>query len=84
MRYLYGDYYRMNDSSISHASWTPEKKGSNHQVWKLITEDVAKLWPQYLDVVKVRAALEDMWALYYASTTSYGYDEHIYMRQQNV
>ena len=77
-------HYRMNDDSISHASWTPEKKGSNHQVWKQITEDVAKLWPQYLDVVKVRAALEDMWALYYVSATSYGYDGHIHMRQQNV
>lgn len=77
-------HYRMNDDSISHASWTPEKKGANHQVWKQITEDAAKLWAQYLDVVKVRAALEDMWALYYASTTSYEYDGHIRMRQQNV
>lgn len=81
-RILY--HYRMNETSLSHSSWTPDKKGSNHLVWEQITKDTKKQWPQFLHIVKTRAALEDMWSLYYASNLSYQYDENIKIRQQNI
>lgn len=73
-----------NDQSISHQSWTPEKKGSGSIVWRTITNDTEYLWPQYLDIAKARYAIEDMWGLYYASLAKYPYDEHIEERQRNV
>ena len=77
-------HYRMNNDSISHSEWTPQKKGSNHIVWYQITSDTKSFWINYLDVVLVRSALEDMWALYYASASGYKYDIHIQIRQQNI
>lgn len=77
-------HYRMNETSLSHSSWTPDKKGSNHLVWEQITKDTTKQWPQFLHIVKTRAALEDMWALYYAAMSAYQYDENINIRQQNI
>lgn len=77
-------HYRMNETSLSHSSWTPDRKGSNHLVWEQITKDTKKQWPQFLHIVKTRAALEDMWSLYYASNSSYQYDENIKIRQQNI
>ena len=77
-------HYRMNNNSLSHLSWTPDKKGTGKFVWKKITEETEKRWPQYIDIVKVRAALEDMWALYYASASAYHYDNNIKVRQQNI
>lgn len=77
-------HYRINDHSISHNTWTPETKGSNHMVWDRITIDTKLSWSEYVDVVMVRYALEDMWALYYASASKYKYDMHIEVRQQNL
>ena len=77
-------HYRMNNDSISHNAWRPQKKGSNHIVWEQIEYDTKLLWPEYIDIVKVRSALEDMWALYYASASRYKYDIHIEVRQQNI
>lgn len=77
-------HYRMNNNSLSHLSWTPDKKGTSKFVWKKITEETEKRWPQYIDIVKVRAALEDMWALYYASASAYHYDDNIKVRQRSI
>lgn len=77
-------HYRMNDASISHQNWTPEKKGSGHLVWKKITEITNESWPQYSSVVRLRFALEDMWGLYFAAQAKYKYDNHIKERQANV
>lgn len=77
-------HYRMNNNSISHSIWKPETKGSNHMVWERIKIDTKLSWPKYIDVVIVRTALEDMWALYYASASRYKYDIHIEVRQQNI
>lgn len=77
-------HYRMNDGSISHQAWTPEKKGSGRAVWKAIANDTEKLWPRYVDIAKARFAIEDMWALYFAALSGYKYDEHICRRQRNV
>lgn len=81
-RQLY--HYRMNERSISHSNWTPEGKGCGHCVWKSIAEDVAKAYPQYVDIVNARYAIEDMWGIYFASLCNYPYDEHICTRQQNI
>ena len=77
-------HYRMNESSISHTSWSPNKKGSGHYVWKRIVESTEQLWPQYADIAQARYAIEDMWGLYYASLADYPCDEHIKERQKNV
>lgn len=81
-RQLY--HYRMNANSLSHLNWTPEKKGSGHLVWERIADDSKQFWPQYWDISLTRAALEDMWALYYASISGYPKDYHICFRQRNV
>lgn len=77
-------HYRMNDVSLSHQNWTPEKKGTGSIAWKTIVDEASSWWPQYLDVAKARYAIEDMWGLYYASLSNYSYDEHISKRQHNV
>lgn len=77
-------HYRKNDGSLSHAKWSPNKKGTGHIVWETICDNVKKNYPQYSAIVNARFALEDMWALYFASISNYPYDEHIYIRQQNV
>lgn len=77
-------HYRMNENSLSHQKWTPEKKGSGSIVWRTITAETAEKWPQYLDIAKARYSIEDMWGLYYASLAKYPYDEHIEERQRNV
>lgn len=81
-RQLY--HYRKNTNSISRQKWSPDKKGTGHFVWRTICNDVAKHWPQYLDIAQARFALEDMWALYFASLCNYKYDEHIKERQDNI
>ena len=77
-------HHRSNACSISNQQWRPDKKGSGHLVWESICKDVGDLWPQYEVVANARYALEDMWALYFASLAKYPYDEHIALRQQNV
>lgn len=77
-------HYRMNDGSLSHSLWSPGKKGSGHIVWGIISEEANKQWPQYSDIARSRFAIEDMWALLFASSSGYAYDDNIYIRQQNV
>ena len=77
-------HYRRNDGSLSHAKWSPDKKGTGHIVWETICDNVKKNYPQYSAIANARFALEDMWALYFASISNYPYDEHISIRQQNV
>lgn len=77
-------HYRRNEASLSHAQWTPNKKGTGHLVWENICDDVKKYYPQHSAIAYARFALEDMWALYFASISNYPYDEHISIRQQNV
>ena len=79
---LYHD--RMNDASLSHQVWTPEKKGSGTVVWHTITSETQKLYPQYVDIARARWAIEDFWGLYYASLSNYPYDRHIKERQINI
>ena len=38
-----------------------------------ISSDTEKWWPQYLTIAKARFAIQDMWALYYASPSDYKY-----------
>lgn len=77
-------HYRMNENSISHQEWMPEKKGTGHMVWEHICQDTAEMWSQYSNVSLTRYALEDMWALYFASHSGYKYDRYIEERQRNV
>lgn len=77
-------HYRMNDASLSHQVWTPEKKGSATVVWHTITSETQKLYPQYVDIARARCAIEDFWGLYYASLSNYPYDRYIKERQINI
>ncbi len=81
-RQLY--HYRVNENSISHQKWTPEKKGTGHLVWSAICRDVAEHYPQYIDIAHARFALEDMWALFFASLSGCPFDQHIRERQLNI
>lgn len=81
-RQLY--HYRRNANSISHQSWSPDKKGTGHIVWSEICKDVEHSWHQNLGIAQARFALEDMWGLYFASLSGYKYDEHIKVRQKNI
>lgn len=77
-------HHRVNNAGISNSKWTPDKKGSGHLVWKRISEDVARLYPQYIDMANARYAIEDMWGIYYAMLSNYPYDIHIVERQRNI
>lgn len=77
-------HYRKNSESISRKDWTPSHKGTGHMVWANICRDVEKNYPQYVEIAYARFALEDMWALYFASLCGYKYDEHIAVRQENI
>ena len=77
-------HYRMNNESLSHQNWTPQKKGSGSIVWCTITHETKLWWQQYYDIACARYAIEDFWGLYYASLANYPYDENIKERQINI
>ena len=81
-RQLY--HYRMNEGSISHTNWTPEKKGTGHLVWEQISRETTILWPQYKSVADATFAISDMWNLYYASKSNYKKDKYIDLYQAHV
>lgn len=81
-RQLY--HYRMNEGSISHTDWTPEKKGSGHLVWEQINRETTTLWPQYMKVANATFAISDMWNLYYALKSNYKKDKYIELYQTHV
>lgn len=76
-------HYRMNNNSISHQAYGG-KKISGHLVWKKISEDTKKLWPQFKNVAIASYAISDMWQLYYAALSNYKMDENIKVFQKNV
>ena len=77
-------HYRMNESSLSHASWSPSKMGSGHVVWEELEKNAKELWPQYADVAKSTFAIADMWQLYYAARSKYPKDKFIQLYQNHV
>lgn len=76
--------HRVNENSLSTSAWSPNKKGSGSIVWKAISEDASKRYPQYADIVNARYAIENMWGLYYASLANYPHDVEIAKRQKHV
>lgn len=76
-------HYYMNEESISHQSFG-DKKLSGHLTWSLITEDVAKHWPQFLDIAKSSFGLQDMYLLRAASQSGYKKNEEIKKIQKTV
>lgn len=76
-------HYRMNTGSISHQSFDA-KKMSGHQTWTIITEEVEKFWPQYLDTARGTYGLQDMYLLRAASHSAYKKDEGIKLLQKTV
>lgn len=76
-------HYRMNDASISHQSYGVKRK-SGHQVWKQISEETEKYWPQYKHIAIATFAISDMWQLYFAAKSNYPFDEDLKHYQANV
>ena len=77
-------HYRMNESSLSHASWSPSKMGSGHVVWEELEKNAKELWPQYAETAKSTFAIADMWQLYYAARSKYPKDKYIRLYQDHV
>lgn len=77
-------HYRMNDSSISHAKWSPVKMGSGHVVWENLETSAKELWPGFAEIASTSFAISDMWQLYYASRSKYPKDQYIKMYQSHV
>ena len=75
--------HRMNDASISHQSYGVKRK-SGHQVWKQISEETEKYWPQYKHIAIATFAISDMWQLYFAPKSNYPFDEDLSIYQDNV
>lgn len=73
--------YRSNPESISRQKWTPDRRGTGIVVWREICRDVEKSYPQYCDIAFARCAMEDGWALYFASNSGWPSDDHIKERQ---
>jgi len=77
-------HYRMTDNSLSHRKWSADGKGSSHEVWKQISEDTQKKWPQYLNIAIGAYAIADMWNIFFAAKDCYKFDNYILQYQQNI
>ena len=76
-------HYRMNDNSISHATYD-ERKMSGHIVWETIASETKEIWPQYAEIAEANYAISDMWQLYFARQSNYPKDDNIRLFQRNV
>ena len=77
-------HYRMNEGSLSHAKWSPNKMGTGHIVWGLLEKDTKEKYPQFTDIASTSFVVSDMWQLYYAALSNYPKDEYIDMYQKHV
>ena len=77
-------HYRMNENSLSHAKWSPNKMGTGHSVWKLLEKETKDKYPQFTDIASTSYAVSDMWQLYYAALSNYQKDNYIDMYQKHV
>lgn len=76
-------HYRMNDTSLSHSVFGPNKL-SGHLTWKTICSETKKLWPQYLSIAKARWAIEDIQLVRAAAHDNYPYNDEIKELQNTV
>ena len=77
-------HYRMNEGSLSHAKWSPNKMGTGHIVWGLLEKDTKEKYPQFTDIASTSFVVSDMWQLYYSALSNYPKDEYIDMYQKHV
>lgn len=80
-RQLY--HYYMNEESISHQSFG-EKKLTGRETWRILTDEVAAQWPQYIDIVTVKSAMNDMTLLQAAVQSGYPRNEHVRSMQLHL
>lgn len=76
-------HYRMNDSSISHQTFGA-KKLTGHETWRIINEETAEWWPQYLPIAKARWGVEDYHLLMQAGAGKYKLEYSIKTLQKTV
>lgn len=77
-------HYRMNEGSLSHAKWSPNKMGTGHIVWELLEKETKEKYPQFTDIASTSFVVSDMWQLYFAGLSNYPKDEYIDMYQKHV
>lgn len=77
-------HYRMNEGSLSHAKWSPNKMGTGHIVWELLEKETKEKYPQFTDIASTSFVVSDMWQLYFAALSNYPKDEYIDMYQKHV
>ena len=77
-------HYRMNEGSLSHAKWSPNKMGTGHLVWEQLEREAQKKYPQFGEIVSTSFVISDMWQLYFAALSNYPKDEYIDMYQKHV
>lgn len=76
-------HFCMNDESISHQTFG-YKKLTGHQTWAIISEETARLWPQYKTLSLGTFALQDMYLLQAAAQSGYPYNAEIRKLQGSV
>lgn len=76
-------HYRMNQESISHASFG-QKKMSSYTVWKRIVDDVNCNWPQFAELACARFCIEMVLLLRDAAQSGYRYDSSIKLLQEVI
>lgn len=77
-------HYRINEGSLSHAKWSPNKMGTGHIVWELLEKETKEKYPQFTDIASTSFVVSDMWQLYFAALSNYPKDEYIDMYQKHV
>ena len=77
-------HYRMNEGSLSHAKWSPNKMGTGHIVWEQLEKETKEKYPQFTTIASTSFAISDMWQLYHAALSNYPKDEYIDMYQKHV
>ena len=77
-------HYRMNEGSLSHAKWSPNKMGTGHIVWELLEKETKEKYPQFTDIASTSFVVSDMWQLYFAALSNYPKDKYIAMYQKHV
>lgn len=73
--------YRENPTGISLSSFD-ERKFSAYFVWKRISEETRRWWPQYEDIVRARYAVESTVLLLHAADSKYSNRQNIRKLQQ--
>lgn len=80
-RQLY--HYRMNQNSLSHSIFGPQKL-SGHTVWTKLCSETKQFYPEFLDIARARFCIETTLLLRDAAHCNYEEKGNIKMLQQTI